>query len=192
MSSASLGVLLRSIVTLEQQGAGVFFGEPEFDVGDLLADDARRRGHDQHPGALGRDGQAAPVQHVHALAARPAVPRPARGRRPAEAEAGLLLRRGPSPLRRRIRRAHGAGRADRPPHPFEGRRRLLRDAGPDGHPAERPRPARQPASSTPSGRSRHRTPTTCARSSGRSRSRRSTTSSRRSSRSGSARRWSRC
>ncbi len=36
MSSASLGVLLRSIVTLEQQGADVFFGEPEFDVGDLL------------------------------------------------------------------------------------------------------------------------------------------------------------
>ena len=36
MSSASLGVLLRSIVTLEQQGADVFFGEPEFDVSDLL------------------------------------------------------------------------------------------------------------------------------------------------------------
>ncbi len=36
MSSASLGVLLRSIVTLEQEGADVFFGEPEFDVGDLL------------------------------------------------------------------------------------------------------------------------------------------------------------
>ena len=36
MSSASLGVLLRAIVTLEQEGADVFFGEPEFDVGDLL------------------------------------------------------------------------------------------------------------------------------------------------------------
>ena len=36
MSSASLGVLLRSIVTLEQEGADVFFGEPEFDVADLL------------------------------------------------------------------------------------------------------------------------------------------------------------
>ena len=39
MSSASLGVLLRSIVTLEQQGADVFFGEPEFDVNDLLPHD---------------------------------------------------------------------------------------------------------------------------------------------------------
>jgi len=36
MSSASVGVLLRSIVVLEQEGADVFFGEPEFDVEDLL------------------------------------------------------------------------------------------------------------------------------------------------------------
>jgi len=36
ISSASLGVILRSIVTLEQEGAGEFFGEPEFDVDDLL------------------------------------------------------------------------------------------------------------------------------------------------------------
>ncbi len=36
MSPASVGVLLRSIVTLEQEGAGPFFGEPEFDVDDLI------------------------------------------------------------------------------------------------------------------------------------------------------------
>jgi len=36
ISRASLGVILRSIITLEQQGADVFFGEPEFDVGDLM------------------------------------------------------------------------------------------------------------------------------------------------------------
>ena len=36
MSSASVGVLLRSLAVLEQQGADVFFGEPEFDVNDLL------------------------------------------------------------------------------------------------------------------------------------------------------------
>ncbi len=36
ISTASLGVILRSIVTLEQEGAGDFFGEPEFDVDDLL------------------------------------------------------------------------------------------------------------------------------------------------------------
>jgi DNA helicase HerA-like ATPase len=36
MSKASVGVLLRAIVVLEQEGADVFFGEPEFDVEDLL------------------------------------------------------------------------------------------------------------------------------------------------------------
>ncbi|HEV8401897.1 MAG TPA: helicase HerA-like domain-containing protein [Candidatus Limnocylindrales bacterium] len=36
MSSASVGVLLRSIVVLEQSGADIFFGEPEFDVADLI------------------------------------------------------------------------------------------------------------------------------------------------------------
>src|SRR5262245_22509217 len=36
MSSASVGVLLRSIVVLEQEGADTFFGEPEFEVEDLL------------------------------------------------------------------------------------------------------------------------------------------------------------
>ncbi len=36
MSPASVGVLLRSLVVLEQQGADAFFGEPEFEVADLL------------------------------------------------------------------------------------------------------------------------------------------------------------
>ena len=36
ISPASLGVIGRSIVTLEQEGADVFFGEPEFDVADLM------------------------------------------------------------------------------------------------------------------------------------------------------------
>ncbi len=36
ISPASLGVILRAIVTIEQDGADVFFGEPEFDVDDLM------------------------------------------------------------------------------------------------------------------------------------------------------------
>ena len=36
MSKATVGVLLREMVELEQQGAGAFFGEPEFDLGDLM------------------------------------------------------------------------------------------------------------------------------------------------------------
>jgi DNA helicase HerA-like ATPase len=36
MSSSSVDVLLRKMVELESQGAGRFFGEPEFDVKDML------------------------------------------------------------------------------------------------------------------------------------------------------------
>ena len=36
MSTPTLGVLLRSLIVLEESGAGSFFGEPEFDVRDLL------------------------------------------------------------------------------------------------------------------------------------------------------------
>jgi DNA helicase HerA-like ATPase len=44
MSSASVGVLLRKMVELESQGAGKFFGEPEFDVHDLIRTTSDGRG----------------------------------------------------------------------------------------------------------------------------------------------------
>ena len=44
MSTATVGVLLRSIVVIEQEGADVFFGEPEFDVHDLLRTDPSGQG----------------------------------------------------------------------------------------------------------------------------------------------------
>ena len=44
MSKQTVGVLLRSMVELEQQGANLFFGEPEFDLSDLLRVDADGRG----------------------------------------------------------------------------------------------------------------------------------------------------
>src|SRR4051794_21077382 len=44
MSAASVGVLLRSIVVLEQDGSDIFFGEPEFDVMDLLRTTADGQG----------------------------------------------------------------------------------------------------------------------------------------------------
>jgi len=37
ISKASVGVLLREMVELEQQGAGALFGEPELDIADLMA-----------------------------------------------------------------------------------------------------------------------------------------------------------
>ena len=36
MSTQTVGVLLRAIVNLEEAGADIFFGEPEFDVSDLI------------------------------------------------------------------------------------------------------------------------------------------------------------
>jgi DNA helicase HerA-like ATPase len=42
ISKATAGVLLRKIVELEQQGADAFFGEPEFQVEDLLRADGGR------------------------------------------------------------------------------------------------------------------------------------------------------
>jgi DNA helicase HerA-like ATPase len=39
MSKATVGVLLREMVELEQQGAGAFLGEPEFDLDDLMQTD---------------------------------------------------------------------------------------------------------------------------------------------------------
>ncbi len=44
MSGQSVGVLLRKMVELEQQGAEQFFGEPEFDVNDLLVTTPDGRG----------------------------------------------------------------------------------------------------------------------------------------------------
>jgi DNA helicase HerA-like ATPase len=44
MSEATVGVLLRDMVQLEQQGAEAFFGEPEFDLDDLMQVDRDGRG----------------------------------------------------------------------------------------------------------------------------------------------------
>jgi DNA helicase HerA-like ATPase len=44
MSKQSVGVLLREMVELEQQGARAFFGEPEFDLDDLMQVERDGRG----------------------------------------------------------------------------------------------------------------------------------------------------
>lgn len=44
ISSVSLGTILRKIIELQQQGADLFFGEPSFDVNDLLRIDEQGRG----------------------------------------------------------------------------------------------------------------------------------------------------
>ena len=44
ISSASVGVMLRNIVQLQEQGADAFFGAPEFDIDDLIRTTADGRG----------------------------------------------------------------------------------------------------------------------------------------------------
>jgi len=44
ITKATAGVILRKVIELEQQGAEKFFGEPEFDVDDLLRVDSNGRG----------------------------------------------------------------------------------------------------------------------------------------------------
>lgn len=44
LSKATAGVILRELITLEAQGMDRFFGEPEFDTGDLLRTGADGRG----------------------------------------------------------------------------------------------------------------------------------------------------
>jgi DNA helicase HerA-like ATPase len=44
ISPASLGVILRAIVTIEEEGADIFFGEPEFDVNELMRTSLDGRG----------------------------------------------------------------------------------------------------------------------------------------------------
>jgi len=44
LSTSSTGSILRKIVELEQQGADIFFGEPSFDIEDLMRIDDKGRG----------------------------------------------------------------------------------------------------------------------------------------------------
>ena len=162
VATATVGVIIRKIVELEQQEADAFFGSPEFEVERLPAHRARRPRRDQRPRAGRHAGSSRAVQHVHDVAARLAVRVAARGRRSGEAEARLLLRRGAPAVPRREQDVHAADRARRAPHPLQGRRGLLRHplavrrAGRGARPARQPRPARAPRlhARRPRGRSR--------------------------------------
>src|SRR5690606_7051445 len=45
VSTASLGAIMRKLLEIEQQGADVFFGEPSFEVEDLLRTDEQGLGY---------------------------------------------------------------------------------------------------------------------------------------------------
>jgi hypothetical protein len=146
VSKQTVGVLLRTLSQLEDAGGKEFFGEPQLAIEDLLrvADDGRGIISCLELPAV----QDKPALFSTALMWAPgrAVRGASGGRRPAKAEARVLLRRGAPALRRRDRRFPRFGRQHGAPDPVEGRGRVLRDADTQGHPRRRPRPARQPDS----------------------------------------------
>ena len=87
LSAQTVGVLLRNLVGLETGGGNEFFGEPQFDVNDLLRTAPDGRGDHLVPRAAGRAGQAEALLDGADVAARRAVRGAARGRRPRQAEA---------------------------------------------------------------------------------------------------------
>ncbi|PCQ05456.1 hypothetical protein CP995_30505, partial [Klebsiella pneumoniae] len=49
LTDASIGAIQRGLLTLEQQGAEHFFGEPMLDIADWMRVDASGKRGDQYP-----------------------------------------------------------------------------------------------------------------------------------------------
>ena len=111
----------------------------------------QRPRHHQHPCRRPADPEAAAVLELSAVAAVGAVREPARGGRPRQAQAGVLLRRGPPAVRRRAAGAAPAGGAGRAAHPLQGRWGVLLLAIPRRRAERDPGPARQPHPARPAG-----------------------------------------
>ena len=145
LSSATVGVLLRGAGRCSRTAAATSSSaSPSSTIADLMRTAPDGRGIVSCLELARRPGQAQAVLDGADVAGRRAVRGAARGRRPREAQARVLLRRGASALRRRDRRLPGLRDPDRAPDPLEGRGRLLRHPEPDGRPRRGARAARQP------------------------------------------------
>ena len=112
VSAASVGAIQRALLQLETQGANQFFGEPSFDIFDLL----QTEGGKGVMSVLAADKlmmqpklYSETLLHILAVVAFRALLHPARSGRSGAAEAGVLLRRGPHAVQRHIK---GAARQD--------------------------------------------------------------------------------
>ena len=130
VTKPSVGAIQRALLVLEQQGGANFFGEPALKIADIMRTDARRARRDQRARRRQADDEPAPLLDLPALADVGTVRGASRGRRPGQAEAGLLLRRGASSVQRGAEGADRPGRAGRAADPLQGRRRLFRHAEP--------------------------------------------------------------
>ena len=144
VSAASIGAIQRGLLALEQQGAAQFFGEPMLNIDDLMQTRRDGRGVVNILAADKLMNSPKLYATLPAVAAVGALRAAARSRRPREAEARVLLRRGAPAVRRRAEGAAREDRAGRAPDPLQRRRRLLRHAEPARRARDRARPARQP------------------------------------------------
>jgi hypothetical protein len=148
VSGATVNIILRKLIEIEQQGAEEFFGERSFDVNDLLAT---------------RDGKG--VVHIVRLTDIQDKPRlfstfmlcllaeiystlPGSGRC-GEAQAGALHRRGPPDLQHRHEGTAGTDRDHHQTDPLERGGGVLLHAGPQRRARRRARPARPQGAARP-------------------------------------------
>ena len=101
-------------------------------------------GHGQHPGGGQADAEPAALRDLPAVDAVGAVRGVAGGRRSAETEARVLLRRGASVVQRCAKAADGQDRAGGAADPLKGRRGLFRDTKSDRRSGQGARPIGQP------------------------------------------------
>ena len=139
-----IGTIQRQLLVLENQGGDKFFGEPALELKDFMRTDRDGRGIVNILAADKLMENAAALRDVPAVDAVRTVRGTARGRRPAEAEARVLLRRGASAVQRCAEGADGQDRAGGAPDPLQGRRRLFRHAEPDRRAGQGAGAARQP------------------------------------------------
>ena len=100
VTKATVGTIQRQLLVLENQGGDEILRRTGVDAEGFHEDRQRRPRHGQYPGRRQADAEPAPLCDLPVVDAVGAVRGAARGRRPAEAETGVLLRRGASVVHR--------------------------------------------------------------------------------------------
>ena len=157
VSAASIGAIQRAAARARAAGRRAVLRRADARHRRPDADRRAGSGRRQRPRRRQADAVAQALLDVPALAAVGALRAPARGRRPRQAEARVLLRRGAPAVQRRAEGAAREGRAGGAADPLEGRRRLLLHPEPARRPRDRARASSATASSTRCAPSRRRT-----------------------------------
>ena len=176
LSAATAGVILRELITFADEGADVFFGEPEFDVRDFLRTAPDGRGIIsllEVPGVVDKPALFSTFLMYLLAELFEILPEVGDLDKPKLVfffdEAHLLFKDASKDFL-------VGDHADRAAHPLEGRRRLLRDADAEGRARPTCSPSSARACSTRCAPSRPTTRRRCARRSAPTRSRATTSS----------------